>query len=344
MDTFNIDLNALLSEQVKEKIVAIEAALAAAEQKGAAKERMVAALQQRLDELEVPSWLMQKMRESYANVIQHSNLGEYYRFKFIKEAMNLLFGVELDAINAINAEYANGNLLTHLAISFYSNKELLIRLLRILLPNPKDKEAEAYINGFVMPFHYEKEKVVEFVKSPHIVVNGEFFSINNSFIQSKGKLNVPYHLMMMNPHILEDDVFELLLESIRKKIHLSILLIELPKYNKDITPSHIARLGARVAVLYKKDQDRSDRVIRFLIEHMQHLSDETLEYLYKDIHGCNYHLPTHWTRFPTVYQIRFMKEQTESKGLWEIFRLLNDSTCKWTVAEKEQFIKEVSNV
>lgn len=338
-----VDLNDIVSKRIESKISSLENDLEKLKNANSLKSSEVIKLNNVIKKNETSLFLLNHLRSEFSQIKATSKDGdsswfdskEKNQFLFIENCLQNILNVAKEA-KGWYCHGSDGFLKSHLAINYYSNKEVVINLLKAL---GVDCETIAFINSFKMPYDYSKEDVVEYVKFPKYNTNGYIFGISQYWINSgAGKSNMPHDLIMQNPFILEAEVFELLLNSIDKKAGEYYYLFALPKYNKNITKNQIQRLGERLINL-KKDVINYDVVKNFIENNLKKFNEKTLDFLYQNIRSGNQFNTLHWENFPNNYQMKFLK----SKSLDEVLKILTDYSCQWTVEEKYIFLKEYTN-
>lgn len=184
-----------------------------------------------------------------------------------------------------------------------------------------------------MPFDYPKEDVIAYVKAPKYNTNGCIFGISSYWIEyGAAKPNMPHDLIMRNPHIIEEDVFPILIDSIRKKVPEFNYLFALPKYNSNVSKEQVVKLGE---CLIDNNIKFSDTIAEFVSQNIKDFNSETLEFLFTKAQSDNQYKALHWEKFPNEYQMRFL----ESKPLDEVLKLITSYNCTWTIEQKENFLK-----
>ena len=196
-----------------------------------------------------------------------------------------------------------------------------------------------FIESFKMPFDYTKEEVIQYVREPNYNTNGCIFGIGQYWIEyGAGKTNMPHDLIMRSPCILQDDVFEMLLSSIKRRTPNYYYLFALPKHNKNISSEQLILLGECLIGMETRILNY-DEVNKFISENLRNFNNKTLDFLYGLIQSDNQFKTLHWEKFPNEYQMRFLK----TRPLDEILKLLTNYSCTWSVEQKESFLREFTN-
>ena len=246
------------------------------------------------------------------------------QYIYIENIMKNIFNV--------NPDYQNGffcpDFKVSLSVNFYSNRDVLVNLLDILLTDNK-YAIIGFIKSFKMPFDYNKEDVIEYVKSPRYNTNGAIFGISSHWGGGKG--NMPHDLIMKNPFILEDDVFDMMLETIKSKKDNHGYLFSLPIYNKNISDEQIIKLGECLIGIRINDYHS-----KFIEQNILKFNDETVDYLFSSLTCDNPYRLLHWGKFPVKYQYKYLLIEP----IDVVLKHFSDYSCKWTTEQKDEFLKE----
>ncbi len=139
------DLNELVSKQVMEKINSLEEEIKSHKEKIFKQEKEISRLKIENENSIISNRLLSKIREEYSKITHTPEDKDGYGF-MSKQKNQFLF-IENILLNFFNIkkEYggwychrSDGRLETHLAVNFYSNKDILIDLLEILTPKSND--------------------------------------------------------------------------------------------------------------------------------------------------------------------------------------------------------------
>lgn len=338
-----IDLNEFASKQITKKIDGLEKELTNYRNINSEQYKEITALKKEVGNSKKALGLLDYLRDEFTKIKQSEEDSNGWfkskqqnQFIFIDNILLNIFNIKKEA-DGWYCSRSDGKLAPHLAINFYSKKEVVIDLLKILMP---DYSMEvSFIKSFKMPFDYSKEDVINYVENPKYNTNGCIFGISQYWIEyGSGKTNMPHDLIMKNPFILEDDVFEVLLNSIKKKVSNYPYLFALPKHNKNISKEQLVQLGECLTNIYTEVLNYNE-VNTFISENLKYFNNKTLDFLYNLIKSDNQFKALHWEKFPTEYQMLFLK----SKNLDEILKILTNYGCAWTIEQKESFLKEFTN-
>ena len=338
-----IDLNELASKQIAEKIGSLEEELNKTKSKNSEQCREITKFKKQVDDSKIALGLLYYLRDEFAKIKQSNDDGSGWfdskqknQFLFIESIFLNIFNIKKEA-NGWYCSRNDGSLATHLAVNFYSKKEIVIDLLKIIMADCS-KEV-SFIKSFKMPFDYTKEEVIQYVKNPQYNTNGCIFGIGEYWIEyGAGKNNMPHDLIMKSPFILENDVFEILINSINKRVSNYHYLFALPKHNKNISKEQLIVMGECLMSINASILSY-DVVSVFILENLKNFNSKTLDFLYTMIRSDNQYKTLHWEKFPNEYQMRFLKE----KPLDEVLKLLTNYSCTWTIEQKSVFLKEFTN-
>ena len=338
-----IDLNEFVSKQIAEKIGFLKEELINTRNKISEQYQEISALKKQVDDSKMALGLFEYLRNEFLRIKQSEkdeggcfNSKQLNQFLFIEKVLLNIFNIKKEA-NGWYCSRNYGGLVAHLAVNFYSNKNIVVNLLKILMPNCS-KEI-SFIESYKMPFDYTKEEVIEFVKNPKFNTNCCIFGITQYWMEyGAGKTNMPYDLIMKNPHILEDDVFDLVLNSIEKKVSNYNYLFALSIYNTNISTKQLIKMGELLINLETEILNYKE-VQSFISENLKKFSIKTLDFLYNKIQYDNQFKTLHWEKFPNEFQMKFLK----IKSLDEILKILTAHSCTWTIEQKEHFLKEFTN-
>lgn len=336
--TLQIDLNDIVSKQISKEIKILENDIKLLSKKNDILNDEIFTLKKDVKNSETLINLISPIRTEFNKIKEgeHDKGGWYdskakNQYLFIKNILKYLFNIEEEQ-NGWLSSRSDGLLHTYLAINYYNNKKTVINLLKILMENP-NKEI-SFIENFKMPYDYPKEDVINFVTNPRCNTNGCIFNISKYWIEyDANKSNMPYSLIMKNPFILEEDVFNKLISSIKKKVPNYYYLFALPIYNTNISDEQIITLGECLLDI-PCNIFTYEGIDKFISTNILKFNDKTLDYLYIKATEDNHYNLLHWQNFPTKYQQKYLM----SKPLDQILNLLSHYSCKWSLEEKESFI------
>ncbi len=345
----NIDLNEIVSKEIVEKFKSYEKQIYNLEEKLTKSKSNEDKLLKKVEKSETLINLVNYLKDTYSKIKgtpkDKDGYGEKSKernqFEFIEKILLTFFNITPEYKGWTYIHCGGGTLKVQLVINYYSNKEILINLLKVLLPENDslffNNNIISFIESFKMPFHWSKQDVLEYVKSPKYNTNGAIYGISSFWIEAgAGKSNMPHDLIMSNKHILESDIFNELLSTIKTKRSADYhYLFALPKYNSNITKEQIIQLGECLLVL-TKDKLFYDHIKEFIGTNIMNFNNETLDYLYTFINSDNQYKTTYWENFSHNYQMKFLM----SKPIDELLKILTSYNNKWTNEEKEEFLKK----
>jgi hypothetical protein len=342
-----IDLNEIASREIAEKIESLESDLKEARRTINDQLAAIASLKKKEAGAKAITFLLDHLRNEFLSIERgQSDSGGYYdskqknQYLFMEKALMHVFGIKRETTRDTNGWYSSrsdGALAPYLAVNFYHNKDVVINLLQVLMPNC-EKEI-SFIRTFQMPYDYPKEAVLRYVKAPKHNTNGCIFGMSEYWFNSgAGESNMPHDLIMKSPFITEDDVFKALLDTIKRKAGESHYLFALPKHNKSVSPEQIAAMGEQLLSLSEAVLGY-EPVNNFIVENLKAFNSKTLDFLYGKIQLDNQFKTLHWEKFPNEYQMRFLKE----KSLGEVLSVLSRQGCTWTEGQKKAFLNEFTS-
>lgn len=339
-DTLLFDLNEIVSERINEELASLKETIKKQSVEILSLRKELRENEVKLSNVEYTDILLSKLRTNFNEIAASKpdesgwyNSKQKNQYTFIKTIMNDLFGVT-EQYGGWKSNRSDGSLKGYLAVNFYDSKKTVINLLRIL-KSDSEKEIQ-FINDFVMPYDYPKEKVLEYVKSPQYNTNGCIFEVSNFWIESGcGKSNMPHSLIMKNPHIVSEEVFSELINSINKQVSEYNWLFSVYKYNRNITHGQIQMLG-ECLITTPTSRWSFDNVSEFISKNLVSFNKKTLDFLYSKISDDNQFRMLHWEKFPVEYQYQYLMD----KPIKQILKLLENYSCKWTEEEKEVFLKQ----
>jgi len=340
-DLLNVDLNALVTIAVRKQLEQLENDLSLTREKLRNSEEMVANLGKELYAVSKFSTIANSIRKAYAAIKRgpedkYGNFDSVHkqRFYFIANLMKVLYRVEtkLQWINVHN----DGKLETYLAVAFYEHKENVISLLSILLDEP-DHVIE-FIRNFVMPYDYDKADIVEFVRNPHGCTNGVYFGVSQYWMEhGAGRKYTPYDLLMQSPYIVEDDVFQILVNTIISGKSNSRELLAVAEYNALITDDQIAVLGDCLP-RFTGHWFEHKTVKSFIKNNILKFNNSALDFLCTKA-STNEYSTVYWYNFPPEYQVKILRGMSFDSLSSALFK----TYCTIPVEEKKALLREVLN-
>jgi len=342
-NVLEIDLNEIASKQISEKIHSLEKELSSVYKSNSQQNKEIESLKSQLNNSEIALGLLNYLRGEYAKIKADEpdsdgwyNSKQKNQFLFIESILLNIFRVN-KLHNGWLSCRGDGRLAAYLAVNFYHKKEVVISILKMLTPDYANDVT--FIEGFRMPYDYTKSDVLAYAKEPKYNTNGCIFGISQYWVEyGAGKSNMPHDLIMKSPIILEDEVFGQLLTSIRKGVSNYYYLFALPKYNSGISEQQIKSLGKLLKSVPEKHL-LYEELKEFIRTNILKFDNETLDYLYGKISSDNQFSFLYWENFPVEYQMKFLK----SKSLDEILKLFTNYNCKWSIEEKQSFLKEYTS-
>lgn len=278
--------------------------------------------------------LFDKIRKSYSELKPKEETDKEYRknlnqvrYEYIRDIMVFVFGIKEKYSYVVD-----GGFCQNLAANFYDNKGYLLFVLNLLAAdNSMFNSLNSSIMSFKHPEDFSKEEVLKYVKSPNYNTNG---SHNGHYTWIKG-WGIPHDFIQSNPHMLDEDVFKEVLESIRLKRGESHLLFQMYKY-AEMSDDQIRRMGELTPDIIKP-RDNPSEMVTFIKDNLHKFSDETLDILFEKHAGHDNQFKLfHWEKFPVKYQQRYLM----NKPIDQVLKVIENYSCKWTVEQKDEFLKQ----
>lgn len=340
-----LNLNEFVTQKVDQEITALNqeiarlrAALNTVERANTNQKGELGKLNQHLKTLASLDKLSTTLRTRFENITANppDNNGWFdgknkNQYNFIEKLMDDIFGIK--PATAWLSSRGDGQLQTYLAVGYAHAKQELISLLEILIPDT----SPVYFRDFQMPSAYPREVVLEFVKAPPYCTNGAMFGITQYWVEAGAKkANLPHDLIMQNPHILEDEIFATVLETIRNKRGEYCNLFALPKHNPGMSDTQITALGACLLTV-KGKAFQLDVIAHFIKMNILKFNPETLDYLFAMATSDNEFRTFHWTIFPAEYQKKFLSKMLFDDAL----KALTSYSTKLSTEEKQAIMRGI---
>lgn len=323
MNYLDLDLNRIVNKQVAEEIKALEKTVKSLREDKQKLKEENKLYQETVKRTESTLLISDSIKKAYKEI--GKNPSEQY--DFIKSIMKTLFGIE-EAY-----KFYQFGLALNLAINFYDHKKLLIPILEIL--NDIDymgrNKVIPYITEFRMPYGYTHERILKYVKNPHYNTNGAF---GISQYWNGGDINLPHDLLLKNPVVMESDIWAELIKTVNGPLSDRVYLYAVYKY-QNLDAEKIQELGR--TLIGKINRLKSDSIIgKFIKVNLYSFDNDTIDYLYTLISSDNQFKLLHWGNFP----IKWQKKHLMNKNIEEVIKLFSNYSCKWTIEEKDSFLKE----
>jgi len=340
METLQFDLNELVSKEIGLKIESLEKRLEQSQKTIQDKNTQIYELDKKVKKSETILGIVEFLRTKYSEIKEGEDKGGWYdsraklKFIFIEKIMLNLYGIPKEG-NGWLSSRSDGSLGGYLAVNYYKNKAQVVDLLKVFGENDK---IIGFIELFKMPYDYPKCDVIEYVKDPKYNTNGCIFCISQYWVEyGCGKSNMPHNLIMKNPFILEDDVFSELINSINKKVSNFYYLFGLPEYNS-LSEKQMQLMGETLIDM-PISRLKEDTIQKFIKNNLCKFNNKTLDYLYGLATSENQFSLLHWENFPAEYQMRYLNSLPFDK----VWATINNYSCKWTIDDKENFLKQYLN-
>ncbi len=341
-DILNIDVNEYITEKFAAEMEGLEDSLNEAYAKIHKQRNFIKQLEETIAGTVSLSELLAIIREHYNSIKRgESDSGGWYdskaknQFLYIEKLMLDIFGIE-KAYGWFSTR-GDGRLKTYLAINYYDHKDEVMTLVEVLAEDWRT--TNAFIKSFVMPYDYEREDVIAYLKSPHYCTNGIIYSVGQYWVdRGAGKENMPHNLILQSPYIVEPDVFKILIDTVKNKRGKYYYLYALTKYNDAVSDEQIIELG-ECLIGEKFTSLRESSIEGFVKGNMLKFNTKTLDYLYGLASGDNHFRLLHWERFPAEYQEKYILDMDIESAL----AALGNYSCKLTPDRKVEILAKFSN-
>lgn len=222
-----------------------------------------------------------KTKNEKFEVISHL-LKCFYNIDFNKN-------IELENFSYLKNEASLDNML---AISFYENKNELIKIMNMLSLNTK------IVENFCMPYDYSKEIIKKYASSSFCNTNGEYKFWRYWLSSGANLVNVPHTLLFKNKYFLDDDILD---KIINYEHSSSIYYTNLDIYNENISDIQINKLAKFFITSYKKYID-TDEFKNFFKRNILRLDNEIIDKLFLSASHENKYRFLYYEMFPKEYQ------------------------------------------
>lgn len=346
-NTLQFDLNELVSKEIGAKITQLEKQKENLTNQNILLQGKISDLSARVENAKLPLAFLEMIRGAF-NAIEADprDKDDYHKhknqkqFDFIENIMLNVFGIEKESQGWLSYR-GDGNLYNYLAVNYYKSKQHLMGLLELLSDDPKHKTGIQFIRSFRMPYDWSKEEVISFLKDPGSCTNGSYIGISNFwFERGCGRNNCPYNLVLMSPFIVEDDVWDVLINQITIGLSNSTYFYSVYNYHK-LSDERIKQLGDILIDKIDKKKSMVDYECpkAFLTNNFVNLSDKVLDFFYEQISDDNQFKTFNWEKFPVRYQHKYLL----SKNIEDVLKIIGGYSCRWTIEEKESFLKAYFN-
>lgn len=164
---------------------------------------------------------------------------------------------------------SHGSFIKALIINYYDNGDILGRVFKELGLN----QAIELLKDYILPVHMSKGCLIDFVRKPTYLVNGENYEWGYSnYTRLDG---YPLCEWCKSPYINDPDVGEEILKTIREKRGEWVILVRIDQYVKIDD-----NLLNNIAKLLVNRMDQSSNVGDFFTRNLTKLSDEVQESLF----------------------------------------------------------------
>lgn len=331
MNILGLDLNELVSKEVSERLSEMEETIQQQYKRINKLSEENDKLVQRLETVENTEGLLNMFKEQFNSLqavkedkekdVYAKTIGEV-RYDFFKDILSSLFNIP--KVKSSNTAWA-----MQLAIHYYDHKDLVIKLLTLF---GVEEKYIKLVNDYVLPKYWHKDQVMVFVKNPKYNTNGYMFG--DSPYWSGGMDNLPYNQIMVNPLMVDEEVFAELINTIKAKRGEWYQLYAITRY-VNLSCKQLLALGDTLLSVNSKDYS-TDTITEFIRKNLVSFSKEVKDKLFLLIRDDNHYNLFHWENFPVEYQKQYLMNMEVSK----LLTTLTHYSCKWSQEDKESFLKE----
>jgi len=331
-DYLELDLNEIASKAIKEKLESLNVQIKYLSESLSKQRIKSEELQKKLSKAENLSYLAERIKEKYDSITKTPKTENSYeknvtenKYAYIKELMISFFGIKE------KYRFQDAGLWRNLAINYYDNRKELVSILKIIDKSDDffSKNMISEILSFRMPIDYTKEEIMKYVKNPHYCTNGCVYGVGRFYMESDD--NAPHDLFQANKHILGDDVFNEVLNTIKSRKGNHCYLYSIPKYI-DMPEDKLQMMGE---MLIMENGISNDPISRFVQDNMLRFNEKTLDHLYSKIFSDNQFKMLDWQKFPVKYQQKYLMD----KNIESVLNIMTHYSCNWTMEEKDTFLK-----
>lgn len=345
-DSMNLqfDLNEVVSKEIQEEISGLEKQITSLQDQNKKYYSEIEQLKTKVETAKLPIALVTHLRNEFDKITADPkdsndwhNRKNKNQFLFIEKLMLSLFNIKIEQ-NGFLSNRGNGNLYHYLAVNYYESKEQLLSVLPLLVNDQYSAQGIGFIKNFKMPKDWSKNEVLAFVKNPGTCTNGSYIGISQFWLErGAGTNNCPYNLVMMNPHISDEDVFEVILNGMKNVYSNYSYFYSLYNYHP-FADEQINKLGEMAISTYAQIKSY-DNIKDFLKANLNRFNDKILDFLYQYADGDNQFRSLYWENFPVRYQQKFLMEKTMA----DVLKIITGYQCKWTEDQKQEFLKDYTN-
>lgn len=338
------DLNEVVSKEIQEEISGLEKQIESLQETNSKYYQEIQNLKANVETAALPISFVNHLRTEFEKITDDpkdsndwQNRKNKNQFLFIEKLMLSLFNIKIEE-NGWLSSRGDGNLYTYLAVNYYSSREQLLSILPLLINNQHSAKGISFIKHFKMPKDWEKHEVLSFVKNPGSCTNSSYMGISQFWLErGAGTNNCPYNLVMLSPYILDEDVFDVILNGMKNIYSNYTYFYSLYNFHP-LTDMQIEKLGT-VAISTYASIKSYDNVKTFLKDNLNRFNDGILDFLYQYADSDNQFRSLYWQNFPVRYQQIFLMEKT----IDEVLKIITGYQCKWTDEQKQEFLKGYTN-
>lgn len=340
-DPFNSKINEFIEEEVNNRVSDIKIQLEDSEKK-------LIKTKNKLNKIEKENEKLNKLKSQiemfkvFKELIDENNFFNFASFVNLKSNNIGITGMESEDIpNWFK-----------LLFKYYEDKEKLFILMDMF-----NIEYPSWAKEYKMPYDYNEEELLLFAdlkKYDRYVTNGCIFEGNIGFFwrnirSNKGKTRdiltskyafdsaIPWQLILLNPLWTKENIFNKIIENLKKKQRDSYYFFVIQNYIK-ISDEQIKEMAKLLPKdnfydVHKKFIEINKNILKIIPE---------LAIKYKDKINDNHYSSFYYLNYPIENQIKFIKNYNQDRGIYKRFDLIKNMDI--TKEEKLKLINEIANI
>lgn len=258
------------------------------------------------------------------NMYEDGTLQINKKYLFIKNFMESIFDVK-----PFRNSYSNKNSLgLTLIYNYYHFKDLLIELLDFV---GESENLKFFIKNYTFPCDFNKNEIYDFVKKPYPSNRELTAGLSDTWDGSKA--DIPYPLYFENQYILDDDVFDTIINGL-STFNLSRDFFYIYEHNSAISGEQIKRMGNTLLV-YKNSLSIPSDLTNFIDDNMEKFSSDVLDFLFLNASSKKFNR-YYFNKFPYQYKEKFLY----SKSTSELMDILNGDNNIFSNIERDLFLNK----
>jgi hypothetical protein len=327
-----IDFNDLFTREVKARVTVLEKLLQEKQENNESLTKELDSYKASMSKLDLSESFLDVLRRTYTSTDLYGILCKLVEAIYGYKAANIADEVKKFDIKV--------------SINLYPYKKEAVELIKLIEP----LYDISYIESFLMPRDYSKEHLMKIISNPHEIDIRELLDRYNSewLINPMGKsfmtgrLNTPYPLLMENPYILDDEVFDLIISKASNyaATFWNYLFVLLLLANPKLSAEQSRRIGeiigrrmpsymlSRTSIMLRPySSNIAEYLLGLIVSNLHKFDFKTLDSMYD---AMNYGIKIKWHEFPYPYQVKFI----ESLNAESAFECLSSSHCNWVYEDR----------